>query len=284
MLLVFLDESGSLYPSHASWQRHVQSGNATGPAFFVMAAVGVQECHQAVVDDWFARVKQAFLGAGPLDAGCEYEIKGSLLYALRLGKQPKEWHGQGRQRRFTPAQKAVWQTLDAKRLDMLERAVFDLFRRLAPTVWVVVVKQASLYQKYGPKTWPPHHWGLTFLQQRAAQHVQAQHGVYQQALFIVDQTSTLGTAPQFDDFLKVRTTINGTASWPVEFSRYLVNVPVSGQSHLVQAIQLADFVAHAAFRYVRGADPLGWFAKIEPLLAKHWTNGKIANAGLTFIR
>ncbi|MFQ5810653.1 MAG: hypothetical protein ACE5JM_13650, partial [Armatimonadota bacterium] len=57
-------------------------------------------------------------------------------------------------------------------------------------------------------------------------------GAYERAMFLMDETSTLSTAAQFDDYLSTRETINGMAAWPVEFGRYLVDTPVFGKSHL----------------------------------------------------
>lgn len=80
-----------------------------------------------------------------------------------------------------------------------------------------------------------------------------------------------------------RETINAKAKWPADFGSYLVNVPMFGQSHLHQALQLADIVSHSTWRYVNKDDSLNWFGQLHPFLAKHWSTGDIINAGLTFI-
>jgi len=295
MQLVFLDESGSPYTSYKSFRdgylsdlvaaKQGQAQQFPSYPFFVVAAVSLPESQYSTVDDWFRSMKSGYLGAGPEDVGPEYEIKGSVLYALRKGQRPIEWTpGKGRKRPYTTAQKAIWTPLTPNQLTSLETSLFDLFHRIGPVVWVVVVKQAHVYKRYGNKTWPPHHWALTYLQQRVAQHVQANHGAYQQGLFVMDETSTLSTAAQLGDFLRTRGAINSTASWPVNFRRYLVDVPVTGKSHLIQALQLADVVAHAVWRKIHNDDALKWFEGVEPFLAIHWRGGTYKNAGLTFIQ
>jgi len=230
------------------------------------------------------RVKIGFLGASPGATGREYEIKGSVLYALRRGKVPAEWSSAtDKKRAGVQAQRAIWQHLSEHSLQQLEDSVFDLLRRLSPTVWVVVVKQAHAYDKYKSKTWHPFYWALTYLQQRVVHHVQVRHGGYERAMFVMDENSTLSTASHFDSFLTTRAAINATTSWPVDFSRYIVDIPFRGSSHLHQAIQLVDFVAHTVYRHVRKDDPLDWFTRIEPFLAQHWKSGSYSNAGLAFI-
>ena len=290
MYVVFLDESGSPYNSFATYNSgyakkvaKTTSGSFPPYPFFILAALGLQECHLPVVDDWFDGIKKSFLKAPDAVSGPHYEIKGSILYALRERKTPLEWAGMGRKRPYTEAQRDLWGQLKPFELEALERSIFDLLRRLAPVIWVIVVKQADLFRKHGTRTWPPYYWALTYIQQRVVQHIQATHGTYQQALFLMDETSTLRSATQFQSYLSVRNTINATARWPVNFGRYLMDVPVFGKSHLHQALQLADVTAHAVSRHVRKKDPLGWFKQVEPLLARHWTTGDSANAGLTYI-
>lgn len=291
MQLVFIDESGPLYNSYEAFEKgRYKRSIAKGPPypsypFFILAAVSFPESQHSTVDDWFRATKQAFFEVDPDETGPEYEIKGSLLYALRLGEQPSEWTpGKGRKRSYTEAQKKIWQALTVRQLEQLERSIFDLCWRIAPVVWALIVKQAHVYGRYLHKTWPPHYWALTYLQQRVAHFVQANHGAYQKALFIMDETGTLSTAAQFGEFLRTREVINGTASWPVDFRKYLVDVPVSSKSHLIQALQLADLVAHAVSRKVHKSDLLKWFDNIEPFLAKHWRTGKYENAGLTYLQ
>lgn len=283
MLFVFMDESGSVYSTypifHKGYERALDEAKAVGKGyppypFFILASMGVQESHLSVADDWFRQVKQAYLGAHGSETDRSYELKGATLYALRLGRKP---HG------YSPAQMKRWGALTAQQLINLENSVFDLLRRLKPTLWVVVVKQAHVYRKHKEKTWHPYYWALTYLQQRVVHHVQARHGGYERALFMMDENSTLRTAAHYDDFLKTRASINITASWPVDFSRYVIDVPVSGCSHLHEPIQLVDFVAHTVWRHVRKRDPLGWFVRIEPFLAEHFSDDTYMNAGLSFI-
>ncbi len=134
------------------------------------------------------------------------------------------------------------------------------------------------------RTWSPYYWCLTFLQQRVAQFVQAQYGSYERGLFLMDEHSTLSSATHFESFLETRDTINQTASWPVDFKKSLVDVPVTAKSHLFQPLQLADIVAHTVLRHVRRLDALNWFSRIEPFLAKHWRTGRYEEAGFTVIR
>ena len=290
MKLVFLDESGSPLTEYRSYERYLdhlraaESGHRSRPPppYFVLAAVGIRENQLQIIDDWFRDMKQGFLGAGPLQTGPQYEIKGSLLYALRRGNEPLEWQGKGRRRPFVKEQKRIWSKLEHYQLEALERSIFDLFRRIVPTIWIIVVNQHRIYKKHKYRTWNPLYWALTYLQQRVALSVQVEHGSYERALLIMDQSSPL--AAHSEDFLATRETINETASWPVEFGRYLVDAPVMGQSHLIQALQLADLAAHATWQLVFRDDPLRWFDNLKPFLAKHWQTGRYPNAGLTFIQ
>jgi len=287
VFLVFPDESGSLYPSYDSLRngygrQHIVTASSPA-AFFVLAAVGIRECHTPVVDDWFAAAKRAFLNSPTAAAGQAYEIKGEVLYSLRRGHPPAGWTGTRRNKPHVDAQRRIWRGLAPAQLREFEGSVFDLLVRLSPVVWAIVVIQRDHYRKHKDRAWHPYHYAMTFLQQRVLHHVQASQGAYQRAMFVIDETSTLRTASQFDDYLAMRERINATASWPVEFGRYLVDVAVFGQSHLHQALQLTDVVAHAVYRHVRNDDPLGWFGRIEPLLARHWATGTPRNAGLTFI-
>lgn len=292
MLLVFLDESGSLYTSYSTFQKgyeaRLQAAKAGGGPFprypfFILAAVAFPESQYSTVDDWFRAMKGSYLGASPEDSGPEYEIRGSVLYALRTGKQPIEWVRKRKMKSYTLAQKAIWSRLTPGQLAQLELSVFDLFRRIRPAIWAVVTKQAHLYRRYKNNTWPPHYWALTYVQQRVAQSIEAQHGTYQRGLFVMDETSTFSTSAQFGEFLKIRDRINQTASWPVTFRRYLVDVPMMGKSHLIQALQLGDIVAHAIWENAHNTDTLGWFTSLEPLLAKHFRTNQHLNAGLTYI-
>jgi len=289
MYLVFLDESGSPCPDYPHWcekqakQRAGSPGTPMPACWFILASVGIEECHLPMVDEWFGGIEKGFLQNATVPPGQEYEIKGEVLYSLREGKPPASWIGTRKKKRHIAAQKAVWTPLSASQLANLEKSVFDLLVRLSPVVWAVVVNQREDFARHGPRTWPPYYHALTYLQQRVLHHVQASHGAYQRALFVLDETSTLTTAAQFDEYLSLRETINATAAWPVEFGRYLVDVPVFGKSHLHQALQLVDVIAHAMWRRMTKTDALGWFGRIEPLLAKHWKTGDYDNAGLTVI-
>ena len=291
MFLVFLDESGSPYRDYARFRRGYEKrleAAVHGPMpqypFFILAAVGVHECHLPMVDEWFGGIRRRFLHNVDDVAKQEYEIKGNVLYALRQGLTPLAWQGGRRSKQsHVPVQRAIWSSLEAYQLRHVEKSVFDLLGRLAPVVWAVVVRQHDIFRKHGPRTWTPYYWALTYLQQRVLHHTQALHGAYERALFLMDETSTLSSAADFDEYLATRDTINKTAAWPVEFGRYLVDIPVFGKSHLHQALQLADVVFHAVWRHVRGADPLRWFDRIEPLLATHWRTRTYWNAGLTVI-
>lgn len=277
MYTVYLDESGVAYNSYAAFQKR------KGAALLVLGAVGIRECQLPVVDDWFNTVKASFLGSRKGGSPEAYEIKGSILYSLREGKIPRQWEHQRRGRSYTAAQKAIWNSLKASQLEALERSVFDLVRRLRPTIWLIAVKQDRIYKKHKDRTWHPFYWALTYLQQRVSHYVEAQHGAYERAIFVMDENSNLKKSADFDAFLKVRETINSTAPWPVDFTAYLMNIPVFGKSHLHQALQLADIVVHAAWKKITRHDSLDWFAKVEPMLARHWSSGDIQNAGLTFI-
>ena len=291
MIIVYLDESGSPYANYESYEKHCPnriSNRSTATSspypFFVLASLGLEEHHLPVVDDWFEGIKQSFFGASGLPSAPQYEIKGSLLYLLREGKEPTEWSGHGRVRGYSAQQRDVWRSLQNHQIELLERSVFDLLRRIKPVVWIVVVKQAHIFRKHKHATWPPYYWALTYLQQRVLHHVQALHGAYGRAMFLMDETSTLKTAADFDTFLSVRDRINDTAAWPVEFRRYLVEIPLFAKSHLHQGLQLVDIVSHAAWRHVKKRDSLRWFERIEPFLARHWQTGEHENAGMTFIK
>ncbi len=295
MFLVYLDESGSPYVDYQSYcNKHEVAlpahANGRWPAypFFVLAGVGIQECHLGVIDEWFHNMKESFLASAEPIAKQEYEIKGEVIYSLRTGVEPADWRrtrrGGEQVRARREAQEQVWRLLRPHQVEQLEQSIFDLLRRLAPTIWVVVVKQRHVFRRHRDRTWPPYYQALTYLQQRVVHHAQAQHGTYQRAMFVMDEAGTLKTAAHFDKYLEVRGRINRTASWPADFTRYVVDVPVYGQSHLHQALQLADVVAHAVMRHVRSDDTLGWFGQIEPLLARHFTTGSYRNAGLTFIQ
>jgi hypothetical protein len=250
----------------------------------VLTGLGLQECHLPVVDEWFSGIRRNFLRGGSTTVGLDYEIKGDVLYALRTGRTPGHWKGTRKAKQRQKAQQAAWRSLTPTQLNSLEKSVFDLLRRLSPPVWAVVVKQRPLFERRGSRTWPPYYWALTYLQQRVAHHVQTAHGAYQRAMFVMDETSTLDTAAQYEKYLEVRTRINSTATWPVDFGRYLVDVPVRGKSHLHQPLQLADLISHAIWRHIHGSDPLRWFPQVEPLLARHYTTGHYADAGLTYIQ
>jgi len=219
-----------------------------------------------------------------MPSGEQYEIKGSILYCLREGKEPSEWKEKGRKRRYTNEQRRIWQRLDAKQLEMIERSIFDLLGIIRPVIWIIVVKQDKIYRKHRETTWPPYYWALTYVQQRVVHHVQATRGAYERALFIMDENVTLKTAAQFDEYLSLRERINGTAPWPVDFNRYLIDIPAFTKSHLHSALQIADVIAHAAWRRVTNRDRFNWLGRVEALLAKHWRTGTYENAGLTFIQ
>lgn len=291
MHLVFLDESGSAYSDYSAYvngyaKNLTAAGGGVFPPypFFVVAGLAIQEAHISVVDDWFSGIKARYLRSpGPVSKQA-FEIKGSLLYSLRLGKTPVEWSGVGRKRKYTDAQKAIWSVLAQRQLEELERSIFDLLLRIRPTIWVVTIDQHRVFQKFKAKTWPPYFWALTYLQQRVVHHIQAFHGAYGRAMFVMDETSTLSSAAQFDDFIDIRNTINQTASWPADFARYTVDVPLFGKSHLHQALQLVDVIAHTVRRHIRKEDKLDWFSKVTPFLARHWTGGTHDKAGWTFVR
>ncbi len=293
MFMVYLDESGSPYKDYATFcsgyeTRAVPGAGSPMPPypFFVLAAVGIAESHLPMVEEWFSAMKRSFLRNVSSFARQEYEVKGEVLYALREGRQPASWIGTRSKRReiALAAQKNVWNSLSGDGLRELETSVFDLCRRMAPVVWAVVVKQRHVFRKHRHRTWNPYYWALTYLQQRVSHHVQAVHGAYQRAMFVTDETSTLTTAAQFDDYLSTRQAINSTAPWPVEFSRYLIDIPVSAKSHLHQSLQISDIFAHAIMRHIRNEDSLGWFGKVAPFLAQHWNTPGYENAGLTFIQ
>jgi hypothetical protein len=289
MYLAYLDESGSPYKDYRTyWEgygQHRQSHPDTPLPypFFVLAGVGIRESHLPVVDEWFSNAKRSFLGSGDSVAMREYEIKGSILYALREGREPTNWTGKGRKGRTTDAAKTVWRSLTARQLERLEGSIFDLLPRLAPVIWVVVVKQHDAFARYGDDAWPPYYHALTYLQQRVAHYVQASHGAYQRAMFLMDETAGLSTPEQFDSYISVRDRINQTAAWPVDFGRYMVEAPTFGSSHLHQALQIADVVSHAVWKHVRGQDRFGWFGRLEPFLASHPRGGDYNGVGLTFI-
>ncbi|MBM3472680.1 MAG: DUF3800 domain-containing protein [Armatimonadetes bacterium] len=292
MYVVFLDESGSAYADYRSFRDKYETrlqAIAGGPVppypYFVLASVGLREHHLPMVDQWLGDIKRSFLGSASPQARQEYEIKGEVLYSLREGRTPAAWQGTRRkkQQAAAAAQMAIWRSLAPHDLAQLEESVFDLLGRLSPTVWVVVVRQRDIFRRFRERTWAPHYWALTYVQQRVVQYVQMARGAYERAMFLMDETSSLNTAAQFDRYLAVRETINNSAAWPVEFGRHLLDIPVSGKSHLHQGLQLADIVAHAVWRHVHKHDPLGWFGRIEPYLQRHWKTGTYRNAGLTYI-
>jgi hypothetical protein len=293
MFMVYLDESGSPYRDYKTYCDGYEAkvpAAAGGPMpsypFFVLAAVGIAESHLPMVEEWFGDMKRRFLQNVSSDASQEYEIKGEILYALREGRQPTSWLGtrSKKRKRLLTTQKAVWDSLTAGVLRDLEMSIFDLCRRLRPVVWTVVVKQRHVFRRHRSQTWCPYYWALTYPQQRVSLYVQATYGAYQRAVFVTDETSTLTTAAQSDDYLATRRTINSTAAWPVEFARYLIDVPLFAKSHLHQPLQISDLVAHAIMRHIKNEDSLGWFDKVEPFLAQHWNGMGHENAGLTFIQ
>jgi hypothetical protein len=285
MYLVFVDESGSAFSS----PERCLSRTKPMPDLFVLGALGIRESQLSLVNTWFADVKTGFLKARPATSlhPQAYEIKASVLYALRTGGVPDDWsHPLTRavKRLYLAEQQAVWTGLSPTQLQGLELSLFDLIRRLRPTIWVVVVQQDSLYKRHGKKTWHPYYWAMTYLQQRIAAHVQTTFGSYERAAIIIDQNDNLKTARHFDSFLDVRDRINQTTAWPAKFDEYLVSVPLFGPSHLHQALQLPDMVSHAVWKAVLKRDSLRWLDQIDPFLARHWSTGKVDNAGLTFIR
>ncbi|MCD6359750.1 MAG: DUF3800 domain-containing protein [Armatimonadetes bacterium] len=292
MYLVFLDESGSAYVNYDSFKRgyearHKDLPPAKCPAeYFVLSGIGIHERHMPMVDEWFAGVKRDFLQNPTASAGEEYEIKGEILYALRQGQTPGAWEGSRvpkRKRKFLDAQQNLWTSLSPHELGKLEKSIFDLLGRLSPVVWAIVINQRDHFRKHRANAWAPLHIAMTYLQQRVLHYVQAVHGVYERAMFVMDETSKLSTASQFDDYLAMRNVINHTAAWPVDFKRYLVDVPVFGKSHLHESLQLADIITYAVRRHVFAHDPLEWFAKIEPLFQVHWRTGTYTSCGLSYI-
>lgn len=285
--MVFLDESGSCYKDYSSFAKAEQKkpgGGRKTSSLLIFAAVGFPEHQLSIVDGWFENLRTGFLHAPDLSTGPEYEIKGSILYALRMGWRIYEWEGGGRQRPWTKEQRRIWSSLSDAKLKALEQSIFDLFRRLSPTIWAVAVDQKSLYTRYKHKTYPPAFWAITYLQQRVVHHVQVQCGTYERAAFIMDETSLLRSAESFKCFAETRNKLNTRAAWPCDFSRFIIDIPLFGKSHLHQPLQLADLVAHAVRRRVTKTDPLGWFDSLEPYFARHWRTGSITNAGLTYIK
>jgi hypothetical protein len=291
MFLVFLDECGSAYRDYSAFYRKYERRIPANPGapmppypFFILAGVGIHECHLSMVDEWFSGIKRRFLRNPEAIARREYEIKGEILYALREGRSPAAWQGARKERKLHIAgQKAIWTSLKAHQLEYLETSIFDLLGRLSPVVWAIVVKQREVFRRHKHATWAPYYWALTYLQQRVLHYVQASRGAYERAMFLMDETNTLSSAAQFDDYLSTRESINSMAAWPVEFGRYLVDIPLFGKSHLHEALQLADVVAHGVWRHFRNSDRLGWFGRIEGLLATYWRTGTYENAGLTVI-
>lgn len=293
MIFTFIDESGSAYRDYGSFSAQycskLQSGTSEVGSYpyFVLAALAIDESRLPVVDEWFDGIKKNFLGSAGFATGPQHEIKGNILYAYLQGQSLSQWRTSGKRnrRRYLDEQEKIWGNIKRYQIGKLEKSIFDLLRRIAPKIWVVVVDQPSVFLKHGMQTWPPLYWALTYLQQRVVHHVQRHYGVHQQALFLMDQTSHLSEAADFEAFFTVRDAINNTAPWPVDFQRWLIQVPMAGKSHLHQSLQLADIVAHSAFRYVCGRDKRGWFKEIEPFLATHWKNNSdYMNAGLTFIK
>jgi hypothetical protein len=278
MFVIFVDESGVVYSTYDKCRKRKRS------ALLVVGALGIQESQLGMVDQWFTAMKGSYLGNAGRLAPQAYEIKGSILYSLRCGQTPQEWLPHSRKRSYTADQQKIWGRLSPSRLLSLEQSVFDLLRRIQPVSWAVVVKQDRLYSQYQDRTWHPFYWALTYLQQRVVLFVQARFGTYERGLVVLDENSTLRQASQFDEFLHIRKRINDRTSWPADFGSYLVDVPLFGQSHLHQALQLADMVAHSVWRHVNKTDPLGWFDQLEPFLARHWSTGSIDHAGLTFIQ
>lgn len=290
--LVFLDESGSAYQTYSKFKREYEDprnvrlrSNKRPPPYpyFILVALAIPESKYAVVESWLREAKTSFFHLTTPQFGPEHEIKGALLYALREGKTPYEWQDKGRPRRYTAEQKRLWGALAGYELELLETSVFDLLGRVRPTVWAVVVKQAHLYRRYKARTWNPLDWALTYIQQRVCYHIQLEQGSYGRGLLIFDQTSSLATLTQFDRFFALRNTINLRAGWPTRFEEHLIDCPLPSPSHLLQSLQLADVVAHTMYRWARKQDPLGWFSRVEPLLARHWKTGEYGNVGLTVL-
>ena len=279
MFLVFMDESGTIYSTYEAYLKR------TGSALLVIGALGIRESQLGLIDQWFQEMKRRFLGSEHALAPRAHEIKGSILYNLRRGTTPSDWiRARRRERAYTADQKRIWNALSPHSLEELERSIFDLLRRVKPVVWIIAIKQDKLYGRYETRTWHPLYWALTFMQQRATSFVSAKYGTYERALIMTDENSNLSKAWQYDDFLRTRATINDRTQWPADFDTYLVGAPVFGQSHLHQALQLADIVAHAGWRHVNRDDTLNWYARMDPFLARHWSTGGIENAGLTFIQ
>lgn len=285
MKLFFIDESGS--PVKAPRQVDATSGVRPYP-LYILAATAIDEKHRHIVEQWISRTKESFFGVrGDRARRPEYEIKGSLLYALRLGRVPPQWGGTPKRKKDRAAialQKAVWGGLSPSQLEQLEISLFDLFDRIECEIFAVVVDQQSLYAKYGNRTWRPDYWALTYLQQRAVQYIEARWGRYEQGIFIMDEMSNLSHAEHFEQFLKTRREINETTSWPADFRVPLIDMPLPAKSHLMEPLQMADLAVHAIWKHVRKSDSLGWFKRIEHRLATNPRTGDYFGAGLAFIR
>jgi|GEM_PF-3282282 len=285
MYLVFVDESGSAFSSPEKCFARKQPM----PDLFVLSALGIRESQLSLANSWFTDVKTGFLGARPASSlyPQAYEIKASVLYALRTGRAPDDWSSppsRAAKRLYLAEQQAVWKSLSPEQLKGLEMSLFSLIKRLKPTIWVVVVQQDSLYRRHGKKTWHPYYWAMTYIQQRVTAYAQTTFGSYERAAIIIDQNDNLKTSKHFDSFLAIRDRINQTSAWPARFDEHLMSVPLFGPSHLHQALQLPDMASHAVWKAVLKRDSLRWMDQINPFLARHWSTGKIDDAGLTFIR
>jgi hypothetical protein len=288
MELVFLDESGSAYSSYKTFRTGYESrfeaarrGQGRFPRYpwFIVAAVSIPESKYSLVDEWFGSLKHNFLKAPPDNWSPEYEIKGAMLYGLLQGRPAKDFTKDNE-----VVRRRLWSSLTIRQLQALEEALFGLLPRLQPEIWGVAIRQADVYRRFKTKTFSPHYWALTYIQQRVAQSIQARHGTYERALLLMDETSSLNTSKTFHGFLTTRETINTSASFPITFRNHLIEVPMWGVSHLIPPLQLADVIAHAIHRRMRREDPRKWFSRIEGCLARHWSSGTIESAGLTIIK
>lgn len=286
MILFVADESGSPRTKRESLERLLVKVDARGKPdpsgqfpdpWYVVAAICVPETLRIVANDYLQRTKRSFLqGYDPADEGTE--IKGSYLYHFsdlaRLGKGPDA---------------GAWTSLTRSQVEPLVESVFDLLDRLRLVVYAVAVNQYTLYhrpenRRNHRRYWRAHHWAFTYLQQRACEFLEYEHGRTQQGIFIVDRHSAFGSTRLMAQFGEKRAEINRRASWPQQFDLHLVEQMVFVDSHVVQLVQLADVVAYCVGRGVRIGFGDPWFKRVEPYLARRWATATYLGAGLTILR